>query len=57
MGLLTALAPDSSIHKTYNLLFVHRVIGLTSLGMSTAAIIAGIMDQLPQGKSMCSRVR
>ena len=51
MGVLTAFYPESIFRKAFDLCRIHRVIGLSSLGMTTHAIISGVMDALPTG--MC----
>ena len=49
MGYLTAMHPDSVFRKAFDLRRIHRVIGLSSLGLTTVAVISGIMDKLPYG--------
>lgn len=49
MGALTAFAPDSALKAALDWLPVHRILGASSIGLSLAAVLTGIMDQLPQG--------
>ncbi len=52
MGVLTAVHPESSFRKAFDLRGIHRVLGLSSLGLTTVAVLSGIMDKLPNGKSL-----
>ncbi len=49
MGCLTAVYPDSVFRTAFDLCGIHCVLGLGSLGLTTAAVLTGIMDQLPKG--------
>jgi len=49
MGLVTAMWPESVLRKALDLRRIHRALGLTSLGMTTIAVVSGIMDQLSYG--------
>lgn len=49
MGLVTAMWPDSVLRKALDLRRIHQAFGLTSLGLTTIAVVSGIMDQLYTG--------
>ncbi len=49
MATLKIFHPTSTFRTAFNLVAIHRVLGLTSLGLTTAAVLSGIMDRMPQG--------
>lgn len=44
MGILKVCYPDSPLHKAWTLLYMHKMMGLTALGLTLTAIETGIMD-------------
>lgn len=49
MGILTACFPESIFRRAFDLRRIHRALGLSSLGLTTHAIVSGVMDALPTG--------
>eukprot|EP01038_Epipyxis_sp_PR26KG_P015376 gene15376-20729_t len=47
MAALTACWPNSFIRKKFDLLRIHRHIGMISYGLSAIAVVTGIINQLP----------
>ena len=45
MAFLTACIPDSPLRTSVDLVGIHRIFGLTALGLCAMAICTGIMEE------------
>lgn len=50
MGMLKVLYPESSLHKAGRVMYLHRAVGLTALGLTMLAIETGVMGLLGGGR-------
>ena len=49
MYALTKLHPNSIFRKAFDLLYIHKCIGMTAFGLTLVTIVSGIMDELGEG--------